>query len=73
MYKIHQNYITKTTINNINSAIDKWWDPLDNNKEKYSRNLIWYAIFKCYLNDIKKLHKEAIDIRKKENQGLQEF
>lgn len=73
MYKIHQNYISKTTINNINSAIDKWWDPLDNNKEKYSRNLIWYAIFKCYLNDIKKLHKEAIDIRKKENQGLQEF
>jgi hypothetical protein len=24
MYKIHQNYISKTTINNINSAIDKW-------------------------------------------------
>jgi len=24
MYKINQNYISKTTINNINSAIDKW-------------------------------------------------
>lgn len=73
MYKIHQNYISKTTINNINSAIDKWRNILDNDNEKYSRNLIWYAIFKCYLNDIKKLHKKAIDIRKKENQGLQEF
>ena len=73
MYKINQNYISKTTINNINSAIDKWWNILDNDNEKYSRNLIWYAIFKCYLNDIKKLHKEAINIRKKENQGLQEF
>lgn len=73
MYKIHQNYISKTTINNINSAIDKWRNILDNKEEKYPRNLIWYAIFKCYLNDIKKLHKEAIDIRKKENQGLQEF
>ena len=73
MYKINQNYISKTTINNINSAIDKWWNILDNDNEKYSRNLIWYAIFKCYLNDIKKLHKKAIDIRKKENQDLQEF
>lgn len=73
MYKIHQNYISKTTINNINSAIDKWWNILDNDNEKYSRNLIWYVIFKCYLNDVKKLHKKAIDIRKKENQGLQEF
>lgn len=73
MYKIHQNYVSKTTINNINSTIDKWWDSLESTEKIYSRNLIWYAIFKCYLNDIKKLHKEAIDIRKKENLDLQEF
>lgn len=73
MYKIHQNYVSKTTINNVNSKINKWWNSLESTEKIYSKNLIWYAIFKLYLNDIKKLHQKAIDIRKKENQGLQEF
>lgn len=73
MYKIHQNYVSETTINNVNSKINKWWNSLESTEKIYSKNLIWYAIFKLYLNDIKKLHQKAIDIRKKENQGLQEF
>ena len=73
MYKLHQNYVSETTINNVNSKINKWWNSLESTEKIYSKNLIWYAIFKLYLNDIKKLHQKAIDIRKKENQGLQEF
>lgn len=65
MYKIHQNYVSETTINNVNSKINKWWNSLESTEKIYSKNLIWYAIFKLYLNDIKKLHQKAIDIRKK--------
>lgn len=73
MYKIHQNYVSETTINNINSKINKWWNSLESTEKIYSKNLIWYAIFKLYLNDIKKLHQKTIQIRKKENSNLQEF
>ena len=73
MYKIHQNYVSETTINNVNSKINKWWNSLESTKKIYSKNLIWYAIFKLYLNDIKKLHQKTIQIRKKENSNLQEF
>ncbi len=73
MYKIHQNYASETTINNINSKINKWWNSLESTEKIYSKNLIWYAIFKLYLNDIKKLHQKTIQIRKKENSNLQEF
>lgn len=73
MYKIHQNYVSETTINNVNSKINKWWNSLESTEKIYSKNLIWYAIFKLYLNDIKKLHQKTIQIRKKENSNLQEF
>lgn len=73
MYKIHQNYVSETTINNINSKINKWWNLLESTKKIYSKNLIWYAIFKLYLNDIKKFHQKTMQIRKKENSNLQEF
>lgn len=67
MYKIHQNYVSETTINNVNSKINKWWNSLESTEKIYSKNLIWYAIFKLYLNDIKKLHQKAIDIRKRKS------
>ena len=73
MYKIHQNYVSETTINNVNSKINKWWNSLESTEKIYSKNLIWYAIFKLYLNDIKKLHQKTIQIRKKENSNLREF
>ena len=73
MYKIHQNYVSETTINNVDSKINKWWNSLESTEKIYSKNLIWYAIFKLYLNDIKKLHQKTIQIRKKENSNLQEF
>lgn len=73
MYKIHQNYVSETTINNVNSKINKWWNSLESTEKIYSKNLIWYAIFKLYLHDIKKLHQKTIQIRKKENSNLQEF
>ena len=73
MHKIHQNYVSETTINNVNSKINKWWNSLESTEKIYSKNLIWYAIFKLYLNDIKKLHQKTIQIRKKENSNLQEF
>ena len=73
MYKLHQNYVSETTINNVNSKINKWWNSLESTEKIYSKNLIWYAIFKLYLNDIKKLHQKTIQIRKKENSNLQEF
>lgn len=73
MYKLHQNYVSETTINNVNSKINKWWNSLESTEKIYSKNLIWYAIFKLYLNDIKKLHQRTIQIRKKENSNLQEF
>lgn len=68
MYKIHQNYVSETTINNVNSKINKWWNSLESTEKIYSKNLIWYAIFKLYLNDIKKLHQKTIQIRKKKIQ-----
>ncbi len=38
MYKIHQNYVSETTINNVNSKINKWWNSLESTEKIYTKN-----------------------------------